>query len=87
MAATLTNHALYRWMTSKGATDAEAAAASSIDVSSLATKADLNELALRLELRMAEMESRLGWKIVGTLMGMTGIFGLFVGWMTWILKA
>ena len=39
----------------------------------LATKADLVQLELRLTQQMARMESRLTWRMIGAMIGMSGI--------------
>ena len=39
----------------------------------LATKADLVQLELRLTQQMAQMESRLTWRMIGAMIGMSGI--------------
>ena len=39
----------------------------------LATKADLAQLELRLTQQMAQMESRLTWRMIGAMIGMSGI--------------
>ena len=39
----------------------------------LATKADLVALELRLTQQMARMESRLTWRMIGAMIGMSGI--------------
>ena len=39
----------------------------------LATKADVVELELRLTQQMAQMESRLTWRMIGAMIGMSGI--------------
>ena len=39
----------------------------------LATKADLVELELRLTQQMAQMETRLTWRVIGAMIGMSGV--------------
>jgi hypothetical protein len=50
----------------------------------IATKAEINDLRLATKSDLAEFESRLAWKIGGTLVGamvsLTGVFALIVGW-------
>ena len=67
---------LYEVLRKLGASDVEARAASRavLDENRLATKQDL-----------AELEARLAWKIgtaiVGSMVSMTGIFAIIVGWI------
>lgn len=75
---TTNNLALYRLLMKFGASAEEAESAAAVDVSALATKADLH-------IALAEFEARLAWKIggliVGALISMTGLFAIIVNWV------
>lgn len=92
----VTNLALYRVLHQLGVDDINAEAASSLDVSELATKqdlqtglqalkADVQADLLGLKMDMLNMETRLAWKVGGlvvtSMLGMTGLFALIVKWM------
>lgn len=72
------NLTLYRLLVKFGATETEAAAAATLDATTVATKADIAELKTAL----AALEASLAWKIVGAMAGLTGIFAVIVRWLT-----
>jgi hypothetical protein len=78
---TTTNLTLYRSLVMLGVPETDAASAATVDAADLATKMDIE----RLRLEIKELEVGLAWKIgtlmVGSMVGLTGIFALIVGWM------
>jgi hypothetical protein len=82
---TTINLPLYRFLVDHGATEDQAEAAASFDVSALATKGDLQDLRLATKADLLAFEARLGWRIgtlvVSSLVSLTAIFALIVGWM------
>ena len=73
------NLALYRYLVTHGASEDEAAEAARLDVSDLATKADLDA-------RLSALETRIVRTIHTSMIAMTGIFAAFVAAMAWVVS-